>query len=155
MKIRLVIILFISLLILRVPIAGAQWPAQRGMGGRHGDAPWCLPDDLQLTEEQMEKLKSIEGSYLNDITPLRNDFLNKRYELRRLIADPTSKADDIRTKQEEALALETQIQEKVIDYQLKVREILTPEQFKLWISRYKMGHGPMRGHRHGMGMMHR
>jgi Spy/CpxP family protein refolding chaperone len=101
--------------------------------------------------EQMKKLRSIQRSYLNDLTPLRNDFLNKRYEFRRLISDPTSNADDIRAKQEEALALETQIQEKVIDYQLKVREILTPRQFKLWISRYKMGHGPMRGHRHGMG----
>lgn len=124
-----------------------------GRGQRH--PPWCLPDDLRLTAEQVEKLESIQGSYLNDITPLRNDFLNKRYELRRLFLDPTSKADDIRAKQEEALALETQIQEKVIDYQLKVREILTPEQFNLWISRYKMGHGPMRGHRHGIGMMHR
>ena len=155
MKIRLLIILFISLLILRVSLAGAQWPLQRGMGRGHGHHPSWHPEDLQLTAEQMEKLESIQRSYLDDITPLRNDFLNKRYELRRLITDPTSKADDIRAKQGEALALETQIQEKVIDYQLKVREILTPEQFKLWISRYKMGLGPRMGHRHGMGMMHR
>ncbi|MFQ5843185.1 MAG: Spy/CpxP family protein refolding chaperone [Thermodesulfobacteriota bacterium] len=155
MKTRFVIILSACFLILGVPIAGAQWPAQRGMGGRHGDASWCLPGDLQLAEEQMEKLKSIEGRYLSDINPLRNDLLNKRYELRRLILDPTSKADDIRAKQEGAFVLETQIQEKVIDYQLKVREILTPQQFKVWISRYRMGAGPMRGHRHGMGMMHR
>ncbi|MFQ6079542.1 MAG: Spy/CpxP family protein refolding chaperone [Thermodesulfobacteriota bacterium] len=155
MKTRFLIILSACFLILGVPIAGAQRPAQRGMGGRHGDAPWCLPGDLQLTEEQMEKLKSIEGRYLSDINPLRNDLLNKRYELRRLILNPTSKADDIRAKQEGAFVLETQIQEKVIDYQLKVREILTPQQFKVWISRYRMGAGPMRGHRHGMGMMHR
>jgi Spy/CpxP family protein refolding chaperone len=125
MKIRLLIILFISLLILRVPIAG---------GRGHGHHPSWHPEDLQLTAEQVEKLESIQGSYLNDITPLRSDFLNKRYELRRLIADPTSKADDIRAKQGEALALETQIQEKVIDYQLKVRRM---------------------DHRHGMDMMHR
>jgi Spy/CpxP family protein refolding chaperone len=155
MKIRLVIILFMCLLVLHVSFAGAQWPAQRGMGRGHGHHPSWHPEDLQLTAEQMEKLKSIQRSYLEDITPLRNDFLNKRYELRRLIADPTSKADDIREKQGEALALETQIQEKVIDYQLKVREILTPRQFKLWISRYKMGHRPRMDHRHGMGMMHR
>ena len=155
MKTRFFIVLFVFLLILRVPLAGAQWTVQRGMGSGQGHPPCWLPDDLQLTAEQMEKLRLIQRSYLNDLTPLRNDFLNKRYELRRLISDPTSNADDIRAKQEEALALETQIQEKVIDYQLKVREILTPEQFKLWISRYKMGHGPMRGHRHGMGMMYR
>jgi Spy/CpxP family protein refolding chaperone len=155
MKTWFFIILAAILLILRVPFAGAQWPVQRGMGMGHGHPPSWVPDDLRLTAEQMEELKSIEGSYLNDITPLRNELLNKRYELRRLFLDPTSKADDIRAKQGEAFVLETQIQEKVIDYQLKVREVLTPDQFKVWISRYKMGAGPMRGHGHGMGMMHR
>jgi Spy/CpxP family protein refolding chaperone len=155
MKIWFFIILAAILLILRVPFAGAQWPAQRGMGMGHGHPPGWVPEDLRLTGEQMEKLKSIEGSYLNDITPLRNDLLNKRYELRRLFLDPTSKADDIRARQGEAFVLETHIQEKVIDYQLKVREVLTAEQFKVWISRYRMGPGSMMGHGHGMGMMHR
>jgi len=154
MKTRFFIILSACFLILGVPIAGAQWPAQRGMGMGHGHPPGWLPEDLRLTAEQMEKLKFIEGSYLNEITPLRNELLNKRYELRRLFLDPTSKGDDIRAKQEEAFLLETRIQEKVIDYQLKVREILTPEQFKVWISRYRMGVGPMMDHHHGMGMMH-
>lgn len=153
MKTRFFIILSVCFLILGVPMAGAQWLAQRGMGMGHGHPPGWLPEDLRLTAEQMEKLKFIEGSYLNEITPLRNELLNKRYELRRRFLDPTSKADDIRAKQEEAFLLETQIQEKVIDYQLKVREILTPEQFKVWISRYRMGVGPMMRH-HGMGMMH-
>ncbi|MCK5554333.1 MAG: periplasmic heavy metal sensor [Deltaproteobacteria bacterium] len=151
-EVRFLIILSVFLFILRVPIAGAQWPLQMGMGRGHGHHPSWHPEDLQLTAEQMEKLESIQRSYLDDITPLRNDFLNKRYELRRLITDPTSKADDIRAKQEEAFELETQIQEKVIDYQLMVREILTPEQFRLWISRYQAGFGQRRGHRHGMGM---
>ena len=155
MKTRFLIILSICLFILWVPFVWAQWPGERGMGSGQGHPPCWRPDDLRLTAEQMEKLKSFQGSYLNDLSPLRNDLLNKRYELRRLILDPTSKAEDIRAKQEEAFVLETQIQEKVIDYQLKVREILTPEQFKVWISRYKIGVGPRRGHRHGMGMSHR
>ena len=157
MKILFFIVISISLLFLRVPFAEAQWPVQRGMGSEkvHPPPPCWRPDDLQLTAEQMEKLKSIQSSYLKDISSLRNNLLNKRYELKRLILDPTSKADDIRARQEEALALETQIQEKVIDYQLKVREILTPQQFRLWMSRYQVGFGPRRGHRHGMGMRRR
>ncbi len=152
MKTKFFIIPSILLIILHISLAWAQWPVQRGMGHGHGDPPCWLPEDLQLTAEQKEKLISIQGSYLSDISSLRNDLLNKRYELRRLISDPTSKADDIRAKQEEAFELETQIQEKVIDYQLMVREILTPEQFRLWISRYQAGFGQRRGHRHGMGM---
>jgi Spy/CpxP family protein refolding chaperone len=149
MKVRFFMVLFLSLFLLQSPFTWAQ-----GMRGGHGHPPCWLPDDLQLTAEQKEKLTSIQGSYLSDISSLRNDLLNKRYELRRLMSDPTSKADDIRAKQEEAFELETQIQEKVIDYQLMVREILTPEQFRLWISRYQAGFGPSRGHRHGMGMGH-
>jgi Spy/CpxP family protein refolding chaperone len=154
MRTRSFIILSIFLFILQIPLAWAQWTAQREMGHEHGHPPCWLPGDLQLTPEQVEKLRSIQTSYLNDIGSLRSDLLNKRYELRRLMSDPTSKADDIRAKQEEAFELEAQIQEKVIDYRLMVREILTPEQFRLWISRYQEGFGPRSGHRHGMGMGH-
>jgi Spy/CpxP family protein refolding chaperone len=154
MRTRSFVILSIFLFILQIPLARAQWPDKREMGHGHGRPPCWLPDDLQLTAEQVEKLRSIQTSYLSDINSLRNDLLNKRYELRRLMLDPTSKADDIRAKQEEAFTVETQIQEKVIDYQLMVREILSPEQFRLWISRYQGGFGPWSGHRHGMGMGH-
>ncbi len=152
MKNHFLFIFIVALFILPYPSVWAQWPVQRGIGGRHGHPPCWLPEDLHMTAEQMEMLKSIQGAYLNDITSLRNDLLNKRYELKRLILDPTSKADDIRAKQQEAFVLDTQIQEKLIDYQLKVREILTPQQFRLWISRYQVGFGPERGHRHGMRM---
>ena len=154
MKIKFFIIPSILLIILSISLSRAQWPVQRGMGHGHGHPPCWLPDDLQLTAEQKEKLISTQGSYLSDISSLRNDLLNKRYELRRLMSDPTSKADDIRAKQEEAFELEAQIQEKVIDYQLMVREILTPEQFRLWISRDQGGFGPGRHRRHGMGIGH-
>lgn len=154
MRIRSFVILSISLFMLQIPHSWAQWPVQGEMGHGHRRPPCWLPDDLHLTPEQMEKLQSIQGSYLNDIGSLRNDLLNKRYELKRFMSDPASKADDIRAKQEEVYIVEAQIQEKVLDYQLMVREILTPEQFRLWISKYQGGFGPWSGHRHGMGMGH-
>ena len=155
MKARSFIILSISILILQSSFAWAQQSGPRGMPSGHGRPPCWLPDDLQLTAGQVEKLRSIQTSYLSDINSLRNDLLNKRYEVRRLMSDSTSKGDDIRAKQEEVFVLEAQIQEMVLDYHLKVREILTPEQFRLWISRYQAGFGPGGSHRHGMGMRHR
>jgi len=153
MRTRFFIILSMSLLVLAVPFAWAQWPVQRGKGGEHGRPPCWQPGDLHMTAEQTEKLKSIQGSYLNEITALRNDLLNKRYELNKLMSNPTSKASDIKAKQEGVFALETQIQEKVIDYQLKVREILTPQQFKRWRSQGQFGQ--RRGSSRGMGMRKR
>jgi Spy/CpxP family protein refolding chaperone len=125
------------------------------MGRIHDRPPCWRPDDLRLTPEQTEKLKSIQARYLNDITALRNDLLHKKYELKRLMSDPRSKSHEIRRKQQEAFALETRIQEKVVDYRLKVREILTAQQFELWISRYQGDFGTRRGHRHGMGIRER
>lgn len=103
----------------------------------------------------MEQMESIERRYLKDMSALRHDLLNKRYRLRRLFSDPTSKADDLRSKQKEVFALENQIQERILDYELKVRDILTPEQFRLWVSRRQMQSGRMMHHGPGMGMMHR
>lgn len=154
MKTQFLILFSVALFILTYPLAWAQRPVQRGMGMGHDHPPCWLPDDLHLTAEQVEELRSIQASYLKDIGSLRHGLLNKRYELRRLMSEPTSKADVIRAKQEEAFELEAQIQEKVIDYQLVVREILTPEQFRLWISKYQRGFGPRRGRGHGMGIGH-
>lgn len=103
----------------------------------------------------MEQMESVERRYLKDMSALRNDLLNKRYRLRRLFSDPTSKADDLRSKQKEVFVLENQIQERILDYELKVRDILTPEQFRLWVSRRQMQSGHMMHHGPGMEMMHR
>jgi len=152
MRIACLTILSLLVLFFQSPSLWAQWHGQRGMGRMHDRPPCWRPDDLRLTPEQTEKLKSIQARYLNDITALRNDLLHKKYELKRLMSDPGSKPHEIRRKQQEAFALETRIQEKVVDYRLKVREILTPQQFELWISRYQGDFGTRRGHRHGMGI---
>jgi len=106
-----------------------------------------------MTPEQTERLKSIQSSYLSDIRRLRNDLANKRYQLRKLMADPASRPYDVRKKQEEVFRLEAQIQEKMVDYQLRVKEILTPQQFKRW--RYQERFEHRMGPQHGMGTRNR
>jgi len=71
----------------------------------------------------------------------------KRYILRKLILDLTSKAGEMKEKREEILALENQIQKRILDYQSRVRKILTPQQFNLWISRGQMGRPRREGNR--------
>ena len=153
MKIRFSIILFMFVLPLIVPPALAQWPGQRGMRGGNRHPPCWRPDDLHMTPEQTERLKSIQSSYLSDIRRLRNDLANKRYQLRKLMSDQASSRYDVRKNQEEVFRLETQIQEKMVDYQLKVKEILTPQQFKRW--RYQERSGNRMGPQHGMGIRNR
>lgn len=153
MKIRAVILFSFFLLLLHVSPAWAQQPMQgRKTGGR---PPCLLPEDLRLTGEQIEGMNSIQRRYLEDITSLRNHLLNRRYQFRRLLSDPTSEAAEIRSKQKEVFALENQIEERILDYQLKMRDILTPQQFRLWVSRHGMPLGRRMHHRRGTGMIHR
>ena len=126
----------------------AKEPMGKGPRERH---PACwLPEDLQLTDEQIEIITSIQRRYLGEIRRLRGRLLNQRHNFRRLLSDPTSEAADIRARHREVLAVESQIQEKILDYQLEVREVLTPEQFTLWVSRE---HKPPRPRPHRKGQM--
>jgi Spy/CpxP family protein refolding chaperone len=110
-----------------------------------------LPEDLRLTNKQVQQMTSIQRRYLTDIRFLRNDLLNKRYNLQRLLSDPKAKSSEIRARQKEMFVLESQIEEKLLEYQLKVRDILTPDQFRLWVSRNHRRHGSGMHHDRGMG----
>lgn len=138
------------------PFARAQKSMHgRRMRGGQGHPPCWVPEDLHLTVEQIQKLKSRQGSYLRDINVLRSDLLNKRYILGNLISDPTLKAGEIKERREEILALEDQIQKRILDYQARVGEILLPQQFNLWISGDQTGFGTRIRHRRGMDIMKR
>jgi Spy/CpxP family protein refolding chaperone len=154
MKFGFAIFFSISFLFLHDSPGWAQWKQPLIPEGRTERAPRSLrPEDLQLTQKQIQQMKSTQDRYLKDMTALRNDLLNKRYELTGLLSNSKSKASDIRSKQKEVFALENQIQERILDYQLEVREILTPEQFKVWVSRHGMPLGHGMHHGRGMGMM--
>ena len=146
MRIRTILLCLIILVASHLVNGWAQEP----MGDGHRERrPRCwLPEDLELTDEQMDMITSIQRRYLGEIRILRGDLLNQRHDFRRLLADPTSEAADIRARHNGLLAVETQIQGKILDYQLQVREILTPEQFTLWVSRQRTFPRP-RPHRKG------
>jgi Spy/CpxP family protein refolding chaperone len=151
MRTGLAIFLCVSIFVLSVSPIEAQQKKRRPK--TRGDSSYWAPEDLRLTPQQNEKMKTIQRRYLKDIQVMRNDLHNRRYTLRRLLSDQNAKSKDIRRKQREVFALENEIQERLLDYQLQVRDILTPQQFRLWVSKNqgRSGHGMHRGS--GMGMM--
>lgn len=56
----------------------------------------------------------------------------KRLELRNLLRDPYAGKDAIQFKAEEMGALREALQQQIIDYQIQVREILSPDQVRRW-----------------------
>ena len=105
-------------------------PHGRMTGPRHpamGD--WARR--LNLSEDQLARLRGLRETYLQDTLGWRNERLVKRYQLRNRLRDPEAEPAKILAKQREISELEAKIQERTVLFQLEAREILTPEQIQL------------------------
>jgi hypothetical protein len=63
---------------------------------------------------------------------LRAEIFLKRLELREILTHPNSKAESILSKYSEMNQLQSKVEEKIIEYLIKVRSLLTQEQLKNW-----------------------
>jgi len=111
----------------------AQMP-RKGQGMHHkGLATKCSTlENLGLSEEQRDSLKRLDDRFKDRILDLRNTLMLKRLELRGLLRDPGAEQDAIQTKSGEMGALREVLQQKILDYQLEIRRILTPDQIERW-----------------------
>ena len=83
---------------------------------------------LNLTPEQKTKLQALRENFRKETVFLRNDIKVKRLELATLWTVPSPDKDKIIAKQKELIDLTTQSKMKAIDFRLKARSYLTPEQ---------------------------
>jgi Spy/CpxP family protein refolding chaperone len=116
--------------------------SDKGPGVERGYAPhsgWArskgawLWHDLKLTPDQVEKIKALWESFINEKIPLQNDLMQERLELRALWIQTNPDEEKILAKQKEINTLRGQIEEKATKNRLEMRKILTPEQQAKWI----------------------
>jgi Spy/CpxP family protein refolding chaperone len=136
--------------------AGPRGSGQ-GMGPGMGGAG-CDAAELNLTEEQSDKLQSLRETYLKEITPLQSRMFAARSEMRLLwnTADPDR--DQIVAKQKAISELKSQLEEKAIAHRLDCRAVLTPEQRSQMAAAgpgMGTGRGSCMGNGKGPGSMHR
>ncbi|MDZ7696284.1 MAG: Spy/CpxP family protein refolding chaperone [Deltaproteobacteria bacterium] len=103
----------------------------RGWG--HGMSPgYCWSNagasNLNLTEEQSGKLQTLREDYVKEITPLQNQMISLRAEMRLLWNAAGPEAEKILAKQRELSGIQAQLDEKAAQYRLDCRAMLTPEQ---------------------------
>ncbi len=95
--------------------------------------PFCgKASELNLSLEQTKALELLQQSYLRETQLLRSQLFTKRLEIRDLLTHPDHKTELIRNKHMELAEIQSKIEEKGLDYLLKVRQLLTPEQLRLW-----------------------
>ena len=136
-KVRTIITVFSFVLLL--PICSfSQTPAAKPTL-RMPMRPWMGENnrcwkaaDLNLSPDQTKGLALINQTYATEIRPLRIELFSKRMELREFLMNPATKPESIQHKTTEIIALESKIDEREIDYLMKVRSLLTQEQIKSW-----------------------
>lgn len=125
---RMISLATLAILIASASLAMAGPPHKTG-GGRNG---WAMDDSilskLNLTTQQLEKIKTLRASFLRDIEPLLSQLHEKKAGIRLLWKQ--IKLDPVKIKELEKQAhdLKGQLREKSLNYRLAFRETLTPEQ---------------------------
>jgi Spy/CpxP family protein refolding chaperone len=141
-----------SLLILLSSPAFSQPSGMRpvpGMEMRYwrGENRGYRASELNLSPEQAKELDIIQQAHFRETQLLRGQLLSKRLELREFLKNQTTRIETIRTKYFEINELESRFEEKAVDYLIKVRNLLTPEQLRSWNpeEEFPLFHRMMRG----------
>jgi len=128
--------IFFSLFLLLLAAPGYPQPSGMRMNPEmrpwRGEAQCWRALDLNLSSEQSKEINLIQQAYLKETQLLRAQLFAKRLELRESITNPNVKPEIIRSKHGEIVELEYRFEEKVIEYLLKLRNLLTQEQLKIW-----------------------
>lgn len=99
--------------------------AQEREEAPHRKRPAELPG---LSDQQKEKMKALDLERMSEITPLRNQVMEKRVRLRSLLSVQPFNEKETFQVVEELGKIESSILKAEIRHHQKVRAILTPEQ---------------------------
>lgn len=121
-------------------VAAPAFTQSPGMKPGHGmeRRPWrgehrCWTvSELDLSPEQAKALDLLGQTYFQEAKRYRIELFSKRLEIREYLTNPTVKAEVIQAKNGEIIELQSKMEEKTVEYLLKVRTLLTPEQLKVW-----------------------
>lgn len=102
-----------------------------GKGKKGGMLWWRNPDvrsQLDLTNEQVDKIESIFQSYKEQIKSFHKDLSIKEEELREANKDPNTSRDKLRKLHDEVFNLRSQGRNIKVEMFLDIRETLTYKQ---------------------------
>jgi len=135
MKFRIQLLIFIFILFIS---SAFSQPSGMRMGPGMGMTHWraenrgCRASELNLSLDQAKELDIIQQTYFRETQLLRAQLFSKRLELREILTNPTVKIESIRFKYSEINEIQSKFEEKAVEYLIRVRNLLTPEQLKSW-----------------------
>jgi len=118
---KLILSRLLVLAVMLVPL----WARAMPRGG--GPEPWA--EEVQLTAEQVQILKTLQGQFRQELVQIHHKVMVKRMELRTL-ASETFKEEKGEELRRQIQALRIQARERTLAYQKEALAVLTPEQQK-------------------------
>ena len=97
-------------------------------GGSGSHKGFSFKKYLDLSDEQLAKMKELRNSFRNDTRDLKYNLAIKRLEMRKLFTDPKTDDATLLAKQKEISKLRQQLSKKRAQMKIEWRKILTPEQ---------------------------
>ena len=88
--------------------------------------------ELSLSEVQNTSIEQINASYRDKIIQLRSEVMVKQIDLKSRLRDPEVNETKIEAMARDIRIMHVKLQKMMIDYQLEIRRILTPDQIRLW-----------------------
>ena len=120
-------------------------------GRMHSEKSWSHGKGLNLSPEQKAKFQELRRRFTKDTAQLRGELVTKRLELRSLWTDPKADSQAILAKEREFRDIKNRMKDKIIQYKLEARSLLTPEQIEKLGMMQGRGCKRMMGHGRGMG----
>ncbi len=119
--------------------------------GSYGHGPWGgMIGYLNLSQDQVAKMRDIWKRYYLDTRNLRYDLMQKRIEMRKLFTDPKVDAGTLMAKQKELASIRARLMDRRAQAMIECRSLLTPEQLQrldILMMSHRMGAmGPGMGH---------
>jgi len=150
-KITILILCFLFIFLTSPSFSQTSWMRSgQGMGMRQwrGEGRCWRASELNLSSDRMKELDLIQQAYFRETQLLRTELFSKYLELKEFLTNPTIKMESIQAKNSEIIGLQSKLEEKTIQYLIKVKALLTQEQLKVWCPEEefplyrRMMHGP-------------
>jgi hypothetical protein len=83
-----------------------------------------------LTPEQKGHIQSLQKGFLSEIAAIQRDLWSKKQEVHKLWSDPCAVPAEVKAKEVEIIELNSKLEEKVTDFQIRLEKALSPDQME-------------------------
>jgi len=109
-------------------IAGSAFAGDSERAGWMGPFSPDLLSKLKLSDNQESQIQDLRAKVIEKVLPLRSSLVQIKGELKDLWVQNKPDEDRIKEKQKEIRSVRDQIKDKITNYSLELKKLLTPEQ---------------------------